>query len=30
MYAGMINRATSFYWYFSYDSSLAVGGSRAL
>jgi hypothetical protein len=24
----MINRATS-YWYFSYDSSLAVGGSRA-
>jgi hypothetical protein len=26
----MINRATSYYWYFSYDSSLAVGGSRAL
>jgi hypothetical protein len=26
----MINRATSFYWYFSYDSSLAAGGSRAL
>jgi len=24
----MINRATS-YWYFSYDSSLAEGGSRA-
>jgi hypothetical protein len=26
----MINRATSYFWYFSYDSSLAVGGSRAL
>jgi hypothetical protein len=25
----MINRATS-YWYFSYDSSLAAGGSRAI
>jgi hypothetical protein len=27
--AAMINFATS-YWYFSYDSSLAVGGSRSI
>jgi len=26
----MINAATSFYWYFSYDSSLAAGGSRSI
>ncbi len=26
----MINLATSNYWYFSYDSSLAVGGSRSI
>jgi len=26
----MINIATSNYWYFSFDSSLAVGGSRAI
>jgi hypothetical protein len=30
MRAPMINRATSYFWYFSYDSSLAVGGSRAI
>jgi hypothetical protein len=28
--AAMINAATSFYWYFSYDSSLAAGGSRSI
>jgi hypothetical protein len=27
--ATMINLATS-YWYFSYDGSLAVGGSRSI
>jgi hypothetical protein len=26
----MINFATSNYWYFSFDSSLAVGGSRSI
>jgi hypothetical protein len=26
----MIMIATSNYWYFSYDSSLAVGGSRSI
>ena len=26
----MINLATSNYWYFSFDSSLAVGGSRSI
>jgi hypothetical protein len=26
----MITIATSYYWYFSYDSSLAVGGSRSI
>jgi len=27
----MINRAISYFWsYFSYDSSLAVGGSRSI
>jgi hypothetical protein len=30
MWLSMINRATSYFWYFSYDSSLAAGGSRAL
>jgi hypothetical protein len=30
MRAAMINSATSYFWYFSYDSSLAVGGSRAI
>jgi hypothetical protein len=30
MRAPMINRATSYFWYFGYDSSLAVGGSRAI
>lgn len=29
--APMINRAISYFWfYFSYDSSLAVGGSRSI
>jgi hypothetical protein len=28
--AAMINAATSYFWYFSYDSSLAVGGSRSI
>ena len=27
---GMINFAAGNYWYFSYDSSLAVGGSRSI
>jgi hypothetical protein len=27
---GMIMIAASNYWYFSYDSSLAVGGSRSI
>jgi len=26
----MINAATSYYWYFTYDSSLAAGGSRSI
>jgi hypothetical protein len=26
----MINFATSYFWYFGYDSSLAVGGSRSI
>jgi hypothetical protein len=26
----MITVATSYYWYFSFDSSLAVGGSRSI
>jgi len=26
----MINVAASNYWYFSFDSSLAVGGSRSI
>jgi hypothetical protein len=30
MRAAMINLATSYFWYFSYDSSLAVGGSRSI
>jgi hypothetical protein len=30
MWLVMINRANSYFWYFSYDSSLAAGGSRAL
>jgi hypothetical protein len=30
MCPAMINPATGYYWYFSYDSSLAAGGSRAL
>jgi hypothetical protein len=28
--ASMITVATSFYWYFSYDSLLAAGGSRSI
>jgi hypothetical protein len=28
--APMINFATSYFWYFGYDSSLAVGGSRSI
>jgi hypothetical protein len=26
----MINAATSYFWYFSYDSSLAAEGSRSI
>ncbi|MGY3698283.1 hypothetical protein ACVIGA_008363 [Bradyrhizobium sp. USDA 3240] len=26
----MITVATSYFWYFSYDSSLAAGGSRSI
>jgi len=26
----MITVATSYYWYFSFDSSLAAGGSRSI
>jgi hypothetical protein len=26
----MINLATSNYWYFSFESSLAAGGSRSI
>jgi len=28
--AAMIRIATSSFWYFSFDSSLAVGGSRSI
>jgi uncharacterized membrane protein HdeD (DUF308 family) len=28
--ATMITVATSYYWYFSFDSSLAAGGSRSI
>jgi hypothetical protein len=28
--AAMITIAASNFWYFSYDSSLAVGGSRSI
>jgi len=28
--AVMITIATSYFWYFSFDSSLAVGGSRSI
>jgi hypothetical protein len=28
--AAMITVATSYFWYFSYDSSLAAGGSRSI
>jgi hypothetical protein len=28
--SAMITVATSYFWYFSYDSSLAVGGSRSI
>jgi hypothetical protein len=30
MRAPMINFATSYFWYFSYDSSLAGEGSRSI
>jgi hypothetical protein len=30
IYPAMIMIAASNYWYFSYDSSLAVGGSRSI
>jgi len=26
----MITTATGYFWYFSYDSSLAAGGSRSI
>jgi hypothetical protein len=26
----MITIATSYFWYFSFDSSLAAGGSRSI
>jgi hypothetical protein len=26
----MITIATGYFWYFSFDSSLAVGGSRSI
>jgi hypothetical protein len=26
----MITVATSYFWYFSFDSSLAAGGSRSI
>jgi hypothetical protein len=26
----MITLVTSYFWYFSYDSSLAAGGSRSI
>jgi hypothetical protein len=28
--AAMITVAASYYWYFSFDSSLAAGGSRSI
>jgi hypothetical protein len=28
--SAMITVATSYFWYFTYDSSLAVGGSRSI
>jgi hypothetical protein len=28
--AAMITIATSYFWYFSFDSSLAAGGSRSI
>jgi hypothetical protein len=28
--AAMINAATSYFWYFSHDSSLAAEGSRSI
>jgi hypothetical protein len=28
--ATMITIATSYFWYFSFDSSLAAGGSRSI
>jgi hypothetical protein len=28
--ATMITVATGYFWYFSYDSSLALGGSRSI
>jgi hypothetical protein len=30
MRAAMITTATGYFWYFSYDSSLAAGGSRSI
>jgi hypothetical protein len=28
--SAMITVATSYFWYFSYDSSLAAGGLRSI
>jgi hypothetical protein len=28
--SAMITIAASYFWYFSYDSSLAAGGSRSI
>jgi hypothetical protein len=28
--AAMITTANSYFWYFSFDSSLAAGGSRSI
>ena len=28
--SAMITVATTYFWYFSYDSSLAAGGSRSI
>jgi hypothetical protein len=30
IWPAMITVATSYFWYFSYDSSLAAGGSRSI
>jgi hypothetical protein len=30
MKTAMISTVTGFFWYFSYDSSLAAGGSRSI